>query len=153
MVFSRCPFAIDSSWVLKILLFAFVLGLNLFFVLFSIVYCLSRDANFQYTFLKMSLLQIIIEVFVFCTCQSIILDSLMPDIIYGDMKKISATLKQLCSKISVTDQSVISQPLFDISEYLFVSKYVAKANPLIFGTESIIFCILHCSLLCPVIAL
>ena len=124
---------------MKFFLLGITVGLNAFFILFSIVYCLARDSSFQYTFVQACLLQLILEILVYETSECIVLNAVIPNMIYSEVQEIIVQLKDLSDNV-ISQQLSQNDRKFDASNYLFVSKYLARMFPSLFGI--VYYCVL-----------
>ena len=133
------PYKHYSTKILKFIIFTALLLLNVFLILFTIFYCVARDISFQYKFVKMAALQLIIEIFVFGILESMILDVLIPNLVYDEVRKMSCSIEQLGCQVFENKGRDLKTDFFNPSDYFFVSKYVARATSHLFGMYFCIF--------------
>ena len=81
----------------------------------------------------MAALQLIIEIFVFSILESLLLDILIPNLVYGEVKQISCYIEQLSWKVFENKSRDAKIEVFNPPDYFFVSKYVSRATSDLFG--------------------
>ena len=125
-----------SSKVLKFCVFMVVLSINVFCVLFTIVYCLSRDSSFQYAFADACFLQLVLELLIYQTSECVMIDFIIPNLIYRQVQEINIELRKLNSFVMDKNVADACPTLFNVSDYFFVSNQVSSAFPSIFGIDN-----------------
>jgi hypothetical protein len=121
-------------WTVKALAIALILGLNGFFVYFTLLRGIERGLNWQLVFLQTILIQFAIEVVIFETVECMWLHYVVPESVRKDVQRALQVLQTMANNATMLlekDEEATGeqQQGFNAPAFLFVSHRLAGLRP------------------------
>jgi hypothetical protein len=121
-------------WTVKVFAIALILGLNGFFVYFTLLRGVERGLNWQFIFLQMILTQLAIEVMIFETVECIWLHYVVPESVREDVQRALQVLQTIANNtvmiLEKDEEAKGEQDAgFNAPAFLFVSHHLAGLRP------------------------
>lgn len=141
------------SWIRKYLSIALVLGLNGFFIYFTLLKGVSRGMGWQYTFLQTVLVQFAIDVALFETIECLWLHYVVPESVRHDVYRAVNVLQTIADEAAVwkaDEESTSARPStaaaakgagaeeFNAPQYFFVSHSLAEMRPKLLESQIVL---------------
>jgi hypothetical protein len=95
-----------------------------FFVYFCILRGMTRDIDYQYTFMTICLIEIIFDMFLFETTEQAWVQSIVPHLVVKDVRATILDLRKQVENSFTTQMN--NSDLFDTSEFGYTSVRIAK---------------------------
>eukprot|EP00981_Chlorochromonas_danica_P009796 scaffold2830_cov175-Ochromonas_danica.AAC.1 len=131
--FEELP-AAPAPLFLRLLVSAFILALNVFFIYFSILKGYKKGVAWQEDFLRQWMLQVLLDVLVFETLQCLWFHALIPRLAAKDVRVAFDALFHSVDEVADLqgrhDVDGRGRGGVNAADYLFVSHYLARAYPL-----------------------
>ena len=113
----------------RVLCYIFLVVINLFFAFYSILKGYQKGLDWQNSYLIACISQILVEIILFETMESIWIQFFVPNLISSEVQRVnqilSDTIVELCSVETKKEDNLV----LDATEYLFVSTNLAKLYP------------------------
>lgn len=106
-----------------------VVLLNCFFIYFSLVRGLQRGRRWQMGYMVASIIQLIVEIFLYETSECIWVHFLIPDTVSADIRSIQTSLRKTVDEMVLTNNPDWETYPLDAPTYLFLSTNLAKRFP------------------------
>jgi hypothetical protein len=116
-----------AAWLL-------VVGLNIFFLHYTISLGINRSRDFQLSFVTVCMIQLFLEVVYFETMEVIWVQYIIPRLV---LPQIQQNIDALRAQVTGVTEMVMASPL-NVSEFLFVSTRLAKSFPNLFESELVL---------------
>jgi hypothetical protein len=121
------------SMRMKAMAVCLLVVMNVFFMYYTVVKGATKGLQWQRTFLMSFIMQLVIEVLLFETVETLWINYFVPSLINRDVVRIHATLSEavyhLCHILSTHGRDVASRIILNAPDYLFVSTQIAKLHP------------------------
>jgi hypothetical protein len=112
----------------KVLCVLMIVAVNVFFALFTILRGYQKGLNWQMSFLKACIVQLLVEVLLFETVECVWIQYVIPNLAAAEVGRINRLLSDAVSRLCI-EGDLDGEVLLNAPDYLFVSANLAKAYP------------------------